>query len=38
MYVPTYSIEYSPPLEANRSLVSQEIPRILCNPKVYYPI
>ena len=37
-YLPTYSIQHSPPLEANWFSVSQEIPRILCNPKVYYPI
>jgi len=36
IYVLTYSMEHSPSWEANRSPASQEIPRILRNPKVYY--
>jgi len=31
----TYSMEHSPSWEANRFTVSQEIPRILCNPKIH---
>ena len=31
-------MEQSPSSEANRFAASQEIPRILCNPKVHYPI
>jgi hypothetical protein len=34
----TYSIEQSPSWEANRFAASQEIPRILLNPKVHYRI
>jgi len=34
----TYSTERSPSSEANRFSASQEIPRILCNPKVHYRI
>jgi hypothetical protein len=34
----TNSIEQSPSLQANTSSASQEIPRILRNPKVHYPI
>jgi hypothetical protein len=29
-------MEHSPSWETNRSSASQEIPRILLNPKVYY--
>jgi hypothetical protein len=34
-YIVTYSMEQSPSWEANRFSVSQEIPRILWNPKVH---
>jgi hypothetical protein len=34
----TYSIQHSPSWEANWFAASQEIPRILWNPKVHYPI
>ena len=37
-YLLTYSIEQSPSWEANRFSASQEIPRILGNPKVHYSI
>jgi hypothetical protein len=37
-YFLTYSMEQSPSWEANRFLPSQEIPRILWNPKVHYRI
>jgi len=36
--VPTYSMEQSPSWEANLLSASQEIPRILWNPKVHYRI
>ena len=35
-YLLTYSMEQSPSWEANRFSASQEIPRILWNPKVHY--
>ena len=34
-YLPTYTMEQSPSSEANRFSASQEIPRILRNPKVH---
>ena len=34
----TYAMQPSPSWEANRLSASQEIPRILCNPKVHYRI
>ena len=37
-YLLTCSMEHSPSWEANRFAVSQEIPRILCNPKIHYHI
>jgi hypothetical protein len=37
-YLLTYSIQHSPSCKANRFAASQEIPRILCNPKVHYLI
>jgi hypothetical protein len=37
-YLLTYSMEQSPSWEANRFSASQEIPRILWNPKVHYLI
>ena len=37
-YLLTYSLEKSPSWEANRFAASQEIPRILWNPKVHYRI
>ena len=37
-YVLTYSMEQSHSWETNRFAASQEIPRILWNPKVYYRI
>ena len=37
-YLLTYSIQQSPSWEANRFSASQEIPRILWNPKVHYRI
>ena len=37
-YLLTYSTEQNPSWEANRVSASQEIPRILWNPKVHYRI
>ena len=37
-YLLTYSMEQSPSWEGNRFSASQEIPRILWNPKVHYRI
>jgi hypothetical protein len=37
-YLITYSLERSPSWEANRFVASQEIPRILWNPKIHYSI
>jgi hypothetical protein len=37
-YLLTYSMEQSPSWETNRFAASQEIPRILWNPKIHYPI
>jgi len=37
-YLLTYSMEQSPSWEANRFAVSQEIPRILWNPKAHFRI
>jgi hypothetical protein len=34
----THSLEQTPSWEANHFSASQEIPRILCNPKVHYRI
>ena len=34
----TYSMKQSPSWEASRFAAGQEIPRVLCNPKVYYRI
>ena len=34
----TYFMEQSPSWKANRFSASQEIPRILCNPKIHYRI
>jgi hypothetical protein len=38
IYFLTYSMEQSPSWEANRFSASQDIPRILRNPKVHYRI
>ena len=38
LYLLTYSMEQSPSWEANQFAASQEIPRILWNPKVHYRI
>jgi hypothetical protein len=37
-YLLTYFMDQSPSWEANRFAASQEILRILCNPKVHYRI
>ena len=37
-YLLTYSIQHSPSWEANLLSASQEIPRVLWNPKVHYRI
>ena len=37
-YLLSYSMEQIPSWEANRFSASQEIPRILWNPKVHCPI
>ena len=37
-YLLTYSVQQSPSWESNRFSASQEIPRILWNPKVHYRI
>jgi len=37
-YFLTYTMEQSPSWEANRFLSSQEIPRILWNPNIYYRV
>jgi hypothetical protein len=37
-YLLTYSMEQSPSWEANRFSANQEIPSILCNPKVHYRV
>jgi hypothetical protein len=37
-YLLTYSMEQSPSWEANPFVGSQEIPRVLLNPKVHYRI
>jgi hypothetical protein len=34
----TYSMQRSPSSEDNRFSASPEIPRVLCNPKVHYPV
>ena len=36
IYLLIYSMEQSPSWEANWSVASKEIPRILCNPKVHH--
>ena len=38
IYLLTYSMEHSPSWKPNRFSASQEIPRILWNPKVHYRI
>jgi hypothetical protein len=35
IYLLTYSMEQSPSWEAKTSWATQQIPRILCNPKVH---